>query len=289
MSRLHTRRSSVLRGSCSGSKRSPTYDLQSSQLILSFGSDFLETWISPVMYAREFAAMRTYQEGRMGRFIFVGPRRSLTAANADRWVSIPPGTEGIMALGVVRVIIAEGLYRGVPGDQIERIKDLVDRYTPQRVSRATGVTTEDLETLARLFAQSDPGLALGGGSIGSDQHATATVAAVNLLNYVTGNIGRTVRFGPLSGLGRLSAYHELISLIEGMNNGEISALFFSDVNPLFTLPKSAGLDQALEKVPLVVGCSSFMDETTARATLILPIHTPLESWGTRNRGKGCTA
>ncbi|MDE2058852.1 MAG: 4Fe-4S dicluster domain-containing protein, partial [candidate division NC10 bacterium] len=52
-----------------------------------------------------------------------------------------------------------------------------------------------------------------------------------------------------------------------------------EVNPVFSLPRSAGFEQALDKVPLVVSCGSFMDETTAKATLVLPTHTPLESWG----------
>lgn len=257
----------------------PTYNVQSSELIFSFGSDFLETWISPVMYAREFAAMRAYKAGRMGCFIFIGPRLSLTAANADRWVAVPPGSEGMTALGMVRVIIAEGLWRGVPQGEIKQLENMVDRYTPHLVSQATGVTPEDLEGLARLFAEADPGLALGGGVAGGGQQATATVVAVNLLNYVAGNLGRTVRFSPLSSLSRLSLHREMVALIQAMNGGEISALFLSEVNPVFSLPRSAGFEQALEKVPLVVSCSSFMDETTAKATLVLPTHTPLESWG----------
>jgi len=80
----------------------PTLDIEYSEFVLAFGSDFLETWLSPVMYAREFAAMRSYEHGRMGRFVFIGPRLSLTAANADEWISVPPGAEGIVALGMTR-------------------------------------------------------------------------------------------------------------------------------------------------------------------------------------------
>jgi anaerobic selenocysteine-containing dehydrogenase/Fe-S-cluster-containing dehydrogenase component len=257
----------------------PTHDVQSSEIIVSFGSDFLDTWISPVMYAREFAAMRTYQDGRMGRFIFIGPRRSLTAANADLWVPVPPGSEGMIALGMVRVIITKEFTRGVPKGEIEQINALVDRYTPRLISQATGVTPGDLDMLAMLFAKADPGLALGGGVAGDGQQATATVVAINLLNYVVGNIGRTVRFGPLSSLSRLSTHRDLVALIQAMNDGEVAALFFSEVNPVFSLPKSAGFEQALDKVPLVVSCGSVMDETTAKAGLVLPTHTPLESWG----------
>src|SRR5574337_288196 len=133
----------------------PTYNLQSSQLILSFGSDFLETWISPVMYARQFAAMRACEDGRMGRFIFIGPRRSMTAVNADRWIPVPSGSEGVVALGMVRVILAEDLWRGVPKREVERIRSLVDRYTTSVVSQIARITPADLEALARSFAKAD--------------------------------------------------------------------------------------------------------------------------------------
>jgi molybdopterin-containing oxidoreductase family iron-sulfur binding subunit len=87
----------------------PFYNLEQAELILSFGADFLETWLSPVEYARQFAAMRTYRQGSMGRFAYIGPRLSLTAANADEWIAIRPGTEVFVALGMIQAIIAEGL------------------------------------------------------------------------------------------------------------------------------------------------------------------------------------
>ncbi|MBI3988050.1 MAG: molybdopterin-dependent oxidoreductase [candidate division NC10 bacterium] len=257
----------------------PTYDLESSTVILAFGADFLETWISPVMYAREFAAMRAYKDGRMGRFIFIGPRLSLTAANADRWISVRPGTEGVLALGLVGVIVAEGLVKGLSQDEVGRIRALVDCYDFKRVSEATGVEPEEVKRLARTFAEGDPGLALGGGTAVSGPHATTTLVAINLLNYVAGNVGRTVRFGPVSTLSQLSTYREMLDLIQAMEKGQVSALFFSEVNPVFTMPKAAGFERALGKVPLVVSCSSFMDETVAKAHLVFPTHTPLESWG----------
>ncbi len=269
-----------------GREAIPTYDLESAEVILAFGADFLETWISPVMYAREFAAMRAYRDGRMGRFIFIGPRLSLTAANADRWIPARPGTEKLLALGMVRVILVEGLAKGLSPEEAGRIRRLVDRYDLKRVSEISRVEPEEVERLARIFAEGDPGLALGGGTAISDPQATATLVAINLLNYATGNVGRTVRFGPISSLSRLSTYREMLDLIQAMEKGQVSALFFSEVNPLFTLPKTAGFEQALEKVPLVVSCSSFMDETTAKAHLVLPTSTPLESWGDHEPWEG---
>jgi molybdopterin-containing oxidoreductase family iron-sulfur binding subunit len=64
-----------------------------------------------------------------------------------------------------------------------------------------------------------------------------------------------------------------------MAKGEIAVLIIKDANPAFTLPARAAFAEALAKVPFVVSLSSHMDETAARAHLVIPDLTPLESWG----------
>lgn len=82
----------------------PTFDIASSDYLVSFGADFLETWISPVEYARQFAEMRRLRNGKRARFVYVGPRVSMTAANADRRVVVPPGGEEDAARGILAEI-----------------------------------------------------------------------------------------------------------------------------------------------------------------------------------------
>src|SRR5262245_49901061 len=64
-----------------------------------------------------------------------------------------------------------------------------------------------------------------------------------------------------------------------MVQSEIAVLIVKDANPAFTLPARSGFAEALAKVPFVVSLSSHLDETTARAHLVIPDLTPLESWG----------
>jgi molybdopterin-containing oxidoreductase family iron-sulfur binding subunit len=64
-----------------------------------------------------------------------------------------------------------------------------------------------------------------------------------------------------------------------MRAGDIDILITHDVNPLFTLPGALEFGAALERVPCVASFSNSLDETTARAHLVLPTHSPLESWG----------
>lgn len=256
----------------------PFYDIEAAEFLLSFDADFLETWISPVAFARAFARFRTVREGTRPGFAYVGPRLNLTAANADAWLPIRPGTEGILALGMIQVILQEKLVP-VSGPERERLWTLVQGYDPPAVANATDLPAERVQQLARAFVLRRPSLALGGGIAASGRNATATLVAINTLNAVAGNLGRTVRFGPNASIAEASPYADIQRLTQAMARGEVEVLLLHDVNPLFTLPGATGFAEALAKVPLVVSLSSFPDETAMAAHLVLPDHTPLESWG----------
>lgn len=254
----------------------PYYDIERSRLIFSFGADFLETWLSPVGFTRQFAGARTYREGRMSRFVYIGPRLSLTGANSDEWIAVRPGTEGFLALGMTQAIVAEGLASEQAQAEIHEILALVSRFTPESVAEQVGVTADKIRVLARAFVRENPSLALAGGR---SLNGTDTCVAVNLLNYVAGNLGRTVQFGSNASAGRASPYDDVRKLTETIERGEISVLLMADVNPLFTLPEAQRFREALKKVPLVVSFSSFPDETAVASHLVLPDHTFLERWG----------
>jgi hypothetical protein len=239
----------------------PDYRIEAARVLLSFGADFLETWLSNVRFARAWAeGIRSVRDGtRRGRFIHVEPRLSLTAANADEWVPIRPGTEAFLALAMIHVILAEGRAApSLPADEVERLTRLVRPYDPETVAAQTDVPPDRIRRLARLFAEVDPALAIGGGVAGTGSNATATLVAIYLLNYVVGSIGRTVVFGPNLYPGAVGRFSELCDLIASMEAGQVEVLLLLDVNPVFTLPRSLGFESALAKVPLVVALTSFM-------------------------------
>jgi len=256
----------------------PKYDFEKSKLIVSLGADFLETWLSPVEHARGFSGMRSLRDGKMGRFYHAGPRLSLTAANADDWISTRPGTEGLLALGMIHVILFE--QRGIPLRRPEQqaLEALVTNYSPKRVAEVTGVSDKKITEVARAFTSVRPSLAIGG-EPGGQSNSTLAAAAAALLNYIAGNIGETVEFRTYSALDSVSGIDEIVSLTDEMNRGEISALFVHGANPVFSLPQKTGFREALKKVSLKVAFSEFMDETTAEADVVLPMHDALESWG----------
>ena len=252
----------------------PAYDLAKARFLLSLGADFLETWHSPTHYAQAFGRMRSATSS--GRFVQVESRLSLTGANADEWIAIKPGREAFFALGLAHLILPNS---AVPAEEKARLSQLLEPYSPERVAPLTEVAVETLRQLAHEFVSSGPSLALGGGIAASSRQETASLIAVNLLNYIAGNIGRTVRFYETQERPQVSSYAALLSLLDEMRRGEIPLLLLANTNPAFSLPPSSGFAEVLTRVPFVVSFSSFPDETTQQADLVLPDHTPLESWG----------
>ena len=268
----------------------PHFDFARADLLVSFGADFLETFVSPVGFARDHAGQRRVRDGEKARFVQIEPRLSMTGASADVWHAVPPETEGLVAAAMVRTIVDEGRAQGVTAGLLEQIAALVDGASPNQVAVTSGVSADTIRELARAF--SDPALgpgrtlAVGGGVGVSGSNATASHTAVTLLNLVAGNIGATVDFSAASALGTAATYAEMRDLADAMRSGDIELAIIHNVNPVFTMPGAADFGGALAQVPFVAGLSSLPDETTAQADLLLPTHTALEAWGDSNPRHG---
>ncbi|OGT94664.1 MAG: hypothetical protein A2083_04410, partial [Gemmatimonadetes bacterium GWC2_71_9] len=265
----------------------PSHDFGAARYVLSFGADFLETWLSPAEYTRGFADAHGYREGRMAKFVAVEPRRGLTGFSADEWVAPKPGTEALLALGIANAALRQGRGR-VQGREADQLRGFLARFDAATVAQQTGVAAEVIERLAREFTERAPSLAVAGGVAGQHAAATQTAVAVHLLNYVAGNVGRTVTFPAASVWDQVATYQDMTRLIAAMNDGSVDVALVHATNPAFTLPAGAAFAAAFRKVKLKVSFSSYMDETAALCDLILPDHHPLEQWGAYTPVAGLT-
>src|SRR5438093_4096146 len=266
----------------------PTYDFANPKYVLSFGADFLDTWLSPVEFQNGFARAHAFDAGRpasMAKFVYVGPRLSLTGMNADEWIAAKPGTEGVLALAMAQVIMSQHLAR-MPADASRLVSVLAAR-TPRAVAQVIGIDENTIVRLAREFARSGGGLAVAGGMATQDANGAQVVAAVNILNYVVGSVGSLVRFGADLAIGSTNTFAELTTLSSDMAAGRVALLFLHGPDPAHSLP--GAFQQALGKVDYKVSFSSYMDETAAACDLILPDHHPLEQWGDSRPRAGVTA
>ncbi len=266
-----------------GERQLPYYDIRNTRYLLSFGADYLNTWLSPVHHSLGFGHSRQGQDDARGRFVQIEAKMTISGAAADEWVPARPGSEGVLALGLAQRILASGAYTG---DDAGDWNAALAAYTTASVAEQTGVPAETINRLADEFTRTEPALAIGGGAIDNYTNAVDTLVAVNALNYLVGNIGKPggVVFNPDPVIGgsaneRQANALAMQDLADKARQGAIDVLIISNTNPAFTLPHATGFKEALESIPLIVSLSAFMDETTTMADVILPSHTYLESWG----------
>ncbi len=261
------------------------YDIANCQYLLSFGADLLESHQSPVHYGLAFGRMRQARPTVRGRFTYLGPRLSMTAASADRWLPTRPGTEWIMAFGIIHRLLKDGHHDaamlGQAGISVDDLRAQVAPYDAARVAELTGVNQADIEAGLREASSIRPALAVPGTLLGWQSNGSAATAAVDLLNLVLGNINRPggLQFYPRSGAVKASPYTDLLDSIKAMRRGDVSLALIHGVNPIYNLPATLGFHAALERVPRVVSFASILDDTARQADLILPDHSNLESWG----------
>jgi anaerobic selenocysteine-containing dehydrogenase/Fe-S-cluster-containing dehydrogenase component len=259
----------------------PRYDIARARFLISFGDDFLETGPSPVEHGRAFARMSAADEhGSKGRFVFAGPRLSLTGLNADEWIPIRAGAEAALALGMAAAIAEDGAAAGP-------YASVVRAYDVRTAANTAGVSEDTVRELAERFAQG-PSLALGPGVGAHHRNATAANVAALILNFVAGNVGRTVHVegGPNVATRPFS---EMESAIRSMAGGQVGVVMVHGANPAYSLPASSGFAEAFGSVGFKVSFASAPDETSAMADLILPDRHFLESWGDSMPRAGVTA
>jgi anaerobic selenocysteine-containing dehydrogenase len=243
----------------------PTFDLENARYVLVFGADLLGTWNSTVAHSAAYGRMRQGRPGGRAKFVYADARLSQTGANADEFVAIRPGTEGVLALGIARAVAAQ---RGGKPDAGGA------EYTPQEVEKRTGVPAAKVERLAQEFAGNAPAVAIIGGAPLAQTNAFFNAMAVNTLNRVAGSVNQP---GGISFVAQ-SAQTTTRRLSEIVTGAPPKVLLIADVNPVYGSPAASKVADALKRIPFIVSFGSFIDETSALADLILPDHSFLESW-----------
>ncbi|HEX5386307.1 MAG TPA: molybdopterin-dependent oxidoreductase [Gemmatimonadales bacterium] len=251
----------------------PAHDFSRAQYVVAFGTDFLETWLSPVENSRGFADAHGFRDGRMSKLVFFGPRAPLTGLNADEWYLVPPGSETTIALALANVVATEG--KGAPAGA-DGLAATIAEFTPEMAARESGVSADVIRRVGRELAAARPSLAVAGGAGNQYRAAVETCTAANVLNYLAGNVGETVRFG--ADLQAADGHAAINSLAQALDAGQVSVLLVHETNPLYTLPQASGFAARFKQAAFKVSTSLYLDETAAQCDLLLPNHHALERW-----------
>jgi len=255
-----------------GAYAAPIFDLTGADLVVDFGSDFLDTGRSPVEHARQLSAGRDLAANANGgaRVIVVGARQNLTASNSDAWVATKPGSEGVLALA-----LAQAVANAKGNAAVAAAAGAADKSA---AIAAAGIEAAQFDKLVEKLAGASRAVALPPSVAASTTSGRSDAAAVLLLNAAIGAIGTAVKY-PAVDAKRMATLADVKALVEKMNAGQVECLLIHDLNPVYSLPAALGFKDALAKVELVVAFAPLADETTEAANLLLPDHTAMESWG----------
>ncbi|MBU0985624.1 MAG: hypothetical protein KKH68_00090, partial [Proteobacteria bacterium] len=257
-----------------------SYNMENADLLVSFGADFLETWLSPVEYTRKFKAMHALQNKNKHLFLHVSPYQSLTAANADLWISCHPGGEAFIILGLIKEALTIGKGKNLPQQIRSALEKITAPYNDNRAVERSGIAPEHFRILLnRLFNAQKP-LILGTGTGSPGVNALQTNIGANLLNLILDPALEHFEFTDRHRVENAAARSEVIAFFKALTEKTDHLLLLNNTNPVFTLPPQSGVTDALKKESLfVVSFSNFIDETAELADLIFPVGLSLETWG----------
>ncbi len=260
----------------------PLFDLSGADLVLDFGSDFLDGAPNSIEYMRQFSDAQDVAKhpGGGAKMITVGPRLSMTGSNADQWLPARAGSEGIIALALAKAV-ADRSGRSVS----PAIASALSGATAN-VASETGVDPAAFQKAVDLLLHAKSAVAMPPGVGATGTQATATAAAVLVLNAVLGAVGSAVTLPEEETVPAAANQDAVRRLTEHMKGGKVDVLLVHDANPVYSVTGGLGFAEAIKKVGFVVSFASMVDETSAVADLVLPDLTPLESWGDAEPRKG---
>jgi anaerobic selenocysteine-containing dehydrogenase len=249
---------------------------------------------------------------RGGTVIVVDPRRTGTAAAADEWLPITPGTDAALLLAVAQVVFADGLVElGHVADRIdglERFGELVADWTPERVAPVTGIPADRVRALARELATTERAVVYGRIGLCNQEFGTLASWLVDVVNVLTGHFdavgglmfarpavwsvtdlpmpgleGGAPNFGRwktrVRGAPEVLGHVPVSCLAEEIATpgaGRIRALFTVAGNPVLSTPGGDRLDAALPELDCMISVDNWLNETTRHAHVILPGLSALE-------------
>ncbi len=278
----------------------PYHNIREAKFVLLLGADILESGFSKVHYGNIYGYMRRGNPSRRGTMVYAGPRLSITAASADKFIGVRPGVLGILAMGlaheVLQAAVDKQLLQYVPKSTQGKWLRALEGYSKKEVSARTGVSEEMIKKLAAKFVEDSPALAVAGDDVAAHSNGLNSVKAVELLNLISREIGRgreALRprnmpesnpllhkkmkkfIGSPSNARYLSMFKKTLGKAR---SGNFKLGIIVNTNPVHESPASLKVKDALAKVPYIVYIGQFQNDTTEYADLILPEHHFLEAW-----------
>ena len=231
-----------------GIRALPKYKFDKTNVIVSFGADFLANWGSNE-YSEDYVKARNPKSGKMSKHYQLESNLSLTGSNADKRIKIKPSEQGYLLSNLL-----EGINGGNVDDRLKKI-------------------------LSDLMSNKGNSIVL------SDSNDENIQLIVNEINTQLSNYNQTIDINNPNYL-RQGDSSKMKGLLLDMSSGNIGALITYNVNPAYTLVQSDKFIEGLSKIEIKIANSLYHDETAVLMDYVCPINHDLESWGDANPSLG---
>ncbi|MBO0680003.1 molybdopterin-dependent oxidoreductase [Mycolicibacterium sp. S2-37] len=247
-----------------------------------------------------------------GEVIVVDPVRTATAARADEWLPITPGTDAAFLLAVVHTLFAEDLVSlgavAAHLDGVDTVRAVAADWSPERVATATGIDADRIRVLARELATTERAVVYGRIGLCNQEFGSLASWLVDVVNILTGHFdvpggamfpraaAWSITVQPQPGLEdgaaefgrfrtRVRGAKEVLGQvpvsclaeeIATPGEGQVKALITIAGNPVLSTPAGHRLDDALPQLEAMIAVDLWLNETTRHADVILPGLSPLE-------------
>ncbi|MGZ4448709.1 MAG: molybdopterin-dependent oxidoreductase [Nocardioides sp.] len=257
-----------------------------------------------LMTVPDFPARVRDLKKRGGRMVVIDPRRTETAKVAGEHHFVRPGSDAVLLLAMLHVLLEEGLTSPAAYvDNVETVRTLVADFTPEAAEPVCGVDAATIRRLTRELAAADGAAVYG--RLGVSTHGFGSICqwAIQCLNLLTGNVDReggllfpepavdTVGRG-LVGRGHYDVWRSRVrglpeyggelpaavmrEEIETPGEGQIRAMLTIAGNPVLSTPDGRSLARALDSLDFMAAVDIYLNETTRHADVVLPPTTALE-------------
>lgn len=241
----------------------PRYDFGKADVIVSFGADFLGTWISPEEFTRQYVSNRNdaaLEKKKMSRHIQFETGMSMTGSNADARIPLKPSEEGMAVMA---------LYNAVSGSTLAGSKKLSNAPAEKAIALAAKELTS----------------AKGRALVVSGSNDMYMQTLINAINSLLSSYGSTIDLDNPS-YQSAGTDAEYMTFLNEMKAGNVGAVIFWDVNPVYEAINPKEFTDALAKVKTKIALTDRLDETASLCDAAAPIHHYLESWGDANATEG---
>ncbi|ORV89909.1 molybdopterin dinucleotide-binding protein [Mycobacterium interjectum] len=246
---------------------------------------------------------------KRGKVIVIDPVRTQTAAQADEWLPIVPGTDAALLLAVAHTLFDEGLVNAGPHvEGLETMRRVAAEWPPERVGTVTGIDENRIRALARELAGTEKSVVYGRIGLCNQEFGSLASWLVDVINILTGHFDTpggamfpkpaawSITTQPLPGLeGGLAEFGRWRTRVRGAKEvlgqapvscmaeeiatpgeGQLKALITVAGNPVLSTPGGDKLDEVLPMLEAMISVDLWLNETTRHADVILPGLSPLE-------------